>query len=87
MEKSALVTAVLNFFTWGLGYLYSGRKTYYGVVWLIILVLLHIPVYTEGIGYFLGSPGFYRFWGHLLISALLAYDGYILVTPTKSALD
>lgn len=29
MEKSAWVTGVLNYFTWGLGYLYSGQKTSY----------------------------------------------------------
>lgn len=83
MEKSAWVTGVLNYLTWGLGYLYSGQKTSYGVVWLVILVLLHIPVLTEGISHLLRFPGYYGFLGHQLISALLAYDGYTLVASAK----
>jgi len=38
MAKSPALAAVLNFFIWGLGYLYLGRKKTFGV--LLVLGLL-----------------------------------------------
>ena len=69
------ISALLNCFVWGSGYLYVGEYVL-GTLWLVVFVMTHLP------GFFL-STGFYQttvagtsmLVGYLAISLILLYRG------------
>ncbi len=72
LPKSAGVAAVLNFFIWGLGYLYLGKRTTFGVILAIgsIISLLSVA-FPSG-----GSLGYdtVQALGLLVVSLAFAWD-------------
>jgi uncharacterized membrane protein YvbJ len=68
-RKNPIITALLNFFLFGLGYLYLGYRRVFGVptiVFVLIVLVLYIiiGVFTLGLGEF-------------IIGIFMAYDGYV----------
>ena len=69
-----LIAAILNFFVWGAGFIYTGR-TYYGFLWLFTAIFVMIPsnaVYNI----IPRQMAVYLAVGYFLISSLLAIDAY-----------
>jgi len=74
------IAAVLNFFVFGLGYLYLNKKKFFGVLLLIGYVAISI-VYnlTPGrLGSYLYVDGIGLGIGFIVIGLALAYDAYQL---------
>ncbi len=73
MPKSGAIAAVLNFIIWGLGYLYLGKKTTFGVILVLgnVITLFSLAFPPGG-----GSPGYDTFQalGLLVASLAFAYD-------------
>ena len=68
-RKSPIIAAILNFFLFGVGYLYLGYKKVLGIqtiffVVLVFIVYIIIGAFTFGLL-------------ELVIGIVLAYDGYI----------
>jgi hypothetical protein len=68
-RKSPIIAAILNFFLFGVGYLYLGYKKVLGIqtvffVVLVFIVYIIIGAFTFGLL-------------ELLIGIVLAYDGYV----------
>jgi len=68
-RKSPIIAAILNFFLFGVGYLYLGYKKVLGLstilfVVLVLIVYIIIGVFTFGLL-------------ELVIGIILAYDGYV----------
>lgn len=69
------ITGLLNFFIWGLGYIYN-RKYILGFLWLAAFILAHLPMFYFGISFYQRSiEGTSLFMGHLAISLILLYLG------------
>ncbi|HEV2138559.1 MAG TPA: zinc ribbon domain-containing protein [Nitrososphaerales archaeon] len=84
MAKSGALAAVLNFFIWGLGYLYLGKKTTFG----LILVIGSI-VTIAAIGLPIGSPGpqiYVADFGYLVVAIAFAYDANELAKSEKMSM-
>ena len=72
-SKNPWVAAILNFIFYGAGYIYSGRRTNFGVILLISWVLSAI----SGMGNIsLGDLPVGQYIAMILLSIALAYDGY-----------
>ena len=81
MEKiSPLLVALINFFIWGGGYLYLGKKRILGYGLLIVAILEHSPLLILGLGIITTYPYYFYLAGHLVLSTILAYDAYSLAT-------
>jgi len=81
MGKSKAGAGVLNFFVWGLGYLYLGKRMGLGIGLFIGYLLVHTyvffytmypTIFTTGITF----PVIMWSLGCLAISIALGYDGY-----------
>ncbi|MEW6035140.1 MAG: hypothetical protein AB1529_00875 [Candidatus Micrarchaeota archaeon] len=69
------ISGLLNFFVWGLGYIYHG-KYFLGALWLIAFVLSHMPMFYLGLEFYQKTvEGTALFMGHLTISTILLYLG------------
>lgn len=75
-RKSPWVAAVLNLLIWGAGYIYNGVRTAYGVGLIVVEILEHAPLFYLGLEATVSFPIMLYPISHLLISVLLAYDGY-----------
>ena len=68
-KKSPVIAAILNFFLFGVGYLYLGYKKVLGlstILFVIVVLVVYIII------------GFYTFGLlELVIGIILAYDGYV----------
>jgi hypothetical protein len=77
LPKSGAIAAILNFFIWGLGYLYLGKKTTFGV----ILVLGNI-ITLFSLAYPFGAPtgGYLLFQtlGILVVGIAFAWDASLI---------
>ncbi len=73
MPKSGAIAAVLNFVIWGLGYLYLGKKTTFGVILVLgnIITLLSIAFPFQGPG---GGYAIFQTLGLLVVSLAFALD-------------
>jgi hypothetical protein len=49
-KKSPVLAAILNFFVWGLGYLYLGKRTNFGIILVIGEIIAAAAVFTEAFG-------------------------------------
>jgi len=70
--------AILNFFFWGLGYIYCGKKHLFGYTIFIAFFFVHLPLifgqnWTE-------IPGVFTAIGHILLSIAFAAD---VIKPAK----
>ena len=84
-KKSPLIAAALNFFVWGLGYLYSGKRTVLGIGFLaayiifsaFTLTVIQLPPFPE-VPYenLYAMTGILSILYQLMISMTLAYDVY-----------
>ncbi|MEW5996364.1 MAG: hypothetical protein AB1657_02090 [Candidatus Micrarchaeota archaeon] len=74
-ENRDFIAGLLNFFVWGLGYLYTG-KYLLGAMWITAFILTHLPAFYLGLEFYLSSvAGTSMFMGHLAISVILLYQG------------
>ena len=75
MSKSPALSALLNFLLWGLGYLYLGKKTTFGVILVIGGVIdyvgLAFPSTEENLGYLM-----IILFSTFVIGLAFAYDAY-----------
>ena len=49
-KKSPKLAAILNFFIWGLGYLYLGKRTTFGILLVIGEIVGAAAIFTETLG-------------------------------------
>ncbi len=87
MKKKPWVSAILNFFLYGAGYLYNGKKKGFGVM----LILAWIVLRTADILFFLNGTDqntwFILMAGLALLQIIFAYDGYQEARSINSSLD
>ena len=70
------IPTILNFFIWGSGYIYNGKRKIFGAGLILVAVLEHSPLLVLGLNFVLSYPYYLYLLGHLLISTLFAYDAY-----------
>lgn len=75
-KKRPWLAAFLNFFLWGVGYVYAGKKKVFGAGLLLAEILEHLPILFLGIAWFTAVPGILYPLGHTIISIVLAADVY-----------
>ncbi len=79
LAKNRIVAAVLNFFVWGLGYLYMGRRRKFGVLLVLgdVLPILYsfYPAYKVPNPFGGQAISFLAF---LILSFAFAFDAYQL---------
>jgi len=68
-RKSPIIAAILNFFLFGIGYLYLGYKKVLGIQTILFVVIVFIAYVIIGAFTF----GLLE----LVIGIILAYDGYV----------
>jgi hypothetical protein len=76
LAKSKGLAAILNFIVWGLGYLYTGKRTVLGLGLLIGYIFVHLIIFYIEIQQWLTQPHIYTMVGMTIISLALAYDVY-----------
>ena len=70
------IAGLLNFFVWGLGYIYK-KEYVLGILWLFAFILIHLPMFYLGLAYYQSTvEGTALFMGHVLISGILLYMGW-----------
>ena len=75
-NKNPLLAGLINFFTWGGGYLYIGKKKIFGYGLILVAILEHSPLLILGMGIITEYPYYLYLAGHLVLSAILGYDAY-----------
>lgn len=74
-SNRAVISALLNFFVWGSGYVYAGEHIL-GALWLVAFVMACLPVIYLGIGFYQTTvAGTSMLTGHLAVSLSLLYSG------------
>lgn len=76
-NKKPWLAALLNFFIWGLGYLYLGKRKNFGVLLIIGVILLTIIVPPANINQQLINL-LYSLPGGTIVSIAFVYDAYQL---------
>ena len=76
MGNSRKIAAILNFFLWGFGYLYLGKRKAFGAGMFIVEILEHAPIIFLNASTWWSWPFVLYPASHLLIGILLAYDAY-----------
>lgn len=74
--KNPVISAILNLFLWGVGYLYSGTRKAFGIGLIIFGILMHIPWFFIGIDGIFAFPYIFDTISMIILSVILAYDGY-----------
>jgi hypothetical protein len=74
MRRSAWLAAILNFFFWGLGYVYAGRRLLLGLSYMacVLMAITATGMATSNLSKAVGL--LVMAW--LLLSSALAYDAY-----------
>lgn len=75
-KKNPLLAGLINFFIWGGGYLYIGKKQTFGFGLILVAILEHSPLLILGLGIVATYPYYFYLGGHLVLSTILAYDAY-----------
>lgn len=70
--KNPFTAAIINFFFWGLGYVYCGKRSVFGYIVFIGFIFVHLPL-LYGADW-LGVPGIFTSAGHMIISFAFAID-------------
>jgi uncharacterized protein YacL len=68
-SKNPLIAAILNFILYGLGYVYAGKRVGFGIGLLLTSVLLYWGISFNDLPVVVWIDS-------IIISFLLAYDGY-----------
>ena len=71
-NKNPFTAAVINFFFWGLGYVYLGKRIIFGHLVFLGFLFIHLPLFY-GVNW-LEIPGVFILVGHLVISFAFAFD-------------
>lgn len=71
-NKNPFTAAIINFFFWGLGYVYCGKRTVFGRLVFAGFVFVHLPLFY-GINW-LEIPGIFSLIGHTILSFAFAVD-------------
>ena len=71
-NKNPFTAAIINFFFWGLGYVYCGKRTVFGRLVFAGFVFIHLPL-LYGTNW-LEIPGIFSFIGHTILSIAFAVD-------------
>ncbi|MEA1937121.1 MAG: hypothetical protein U9N04_03345 [Patescibacteria group bacterium] len=71
-NKNPFTAALINFFFWGLGYVYCGKRTVFGRFVFAGFIFVHLPLFYEM--NWLEIPGIFTFIGHTLLSIAFAID-------------
>ena len=74
--KNPVISAFLNLFVWGAGYLYNGTRKAFGIGLIIFGILMHIPWLFIGIDGIFAFPYIFDTISMIVLSVILAYDGY-----------
>ena len=74
MPKKPWLSAILNFFFFGIGYVYNGSRVGFGIGLFVVWLLLSLSSLLQ-LGS-LASAGVLSEFGQLVLSIVLAYDGY-----------
>jgi hypothetical protein len=75
-KRDPLLAGLINFFFWGGGYIYLGKRTTFGYGLLLVEILEHSPLIVFGLGIITQYPYYLYVAGHLLLSTLFAWDAY-----------
>jgi hypothetical protein len=75
-KADAVAAALLNFCVWGAGYLYD-RRYNLGILWIAAFVPMNIPFFFNLTAFLSTSSGLLILLGHLVVSIILAIDGYL----------
>jgi len=95
-KKSPSTAAVLNFFIWGLGYVYIGKA--WGIALVIFDIILTIFLFAgyftagfmagvQGTSYELGSTDWALSFSFLIISVILAWHAYEMTKEMNEELS
>lgn len=71
-NKNPLTAAIINFFFWGLGYVYFGKRIIFGHLVFLGFFFVHLPLFYGAD--WLEIPGIFTLMGHLVISLAFALD-------------
>lgn len=71
-NKNPFTAAIINFFFWGLGYVYFGKRIIFGRLVFLGFFFVHLPLFYGA--NWLETPGIFTFAGHLAISLAFALD-------------
>ncbi|MFA6097087.1 MAG: hypothetical protein WC788_05660 [Candidatus Paceibacterota bacterium] len=77
-NKNPFTASLLNFFFWGMGYIYCGKKHVFGYLVFIAFLFVHLPImygrnWTE-------FPDVFTSIGHIILSIAFAFD---VIKPAK----
>lgn len=72
--KKPWLAAVLNFFLWGLGYVYVGNKIAFGIGLFISDLILNAAFFYQI--FVLNSAEFISGYAYLIMAFVFAYDGH-----------
>lgn len=75
MKKNPWIAAVLNFFLLGAGYVYTGKRVWFGVLLTVVAIY---ATWVEQFVIKVQAPDVYNyaFAEFFLLACLMAYDGY-----------
>jgi hypothetical protein len=76
MKKNPWIAAVLNFFFFGAGYIYNGKRTGYGLVLLLGLIAIRYGEISIYLSDKVPTLWLILFIGLVTVQLGLAYDGY-----------
>lgn len=77
-NKNPFTASILNFFFWGLGYIYCGKKHLFGYLVFTAFFFVHLPlIYGQN---WAELPGIFTSVGHILLSTAFAVDA---IKPAK----
>jgi len=71
-NKNPFAGAIINFFFWGLGYVYCQKRSFFGYIVFIGFIFVHLPL-LYGVNW-LDAPGIFICIGHIVISFAFAID-------------
>lgn len=70
--KNPFTAAIINFFLWGLGYVYCGKRIVFGRLVFAGFIFVHLPLFYRA--NWLEIPGIFSFIGHTILSIAFAVD-------------
>lgn len=71
-DKNPFTAAIINFFFWGLGYIYCGKRNIFGGLVFAGFFFVHLPIlYAVNL---VEIPGIFTLIGHIILSFAFAFD-------------
>ncbi len=72
INKNPFTAAIINFFFWGMGYVYYGKRATFGCIIFAGFFFVHLPLLYKTD--WLEIPGIFTLIGHIIISIAFAMD-------------